>query len=115
LSYTTFAYRNLRIDKPVITANDELIVSVTVSNTGQREGKEVVQVYVGDLVASISPPGRRLRRFAKVDLAQGQSRTLTFKLRRDDLSFIGADNKSVLEPGEFEVKVGGLTQRFTLR
>jgi beta-glucosidase len=115
LSYTTFAYRDLRIDKPVITDKDELTVSVNVSNTGQRAGKEVVQVYVGDLVASISPPGRRLRRFAKVELQPGESRTVSFKLRREDLSFIGADNKSVVEPGEFEVMVGGLTQRFTLR
>jgi len=66
-------------------------------------------------VASISPPGRRLRRFAKVDLQPGQSRTLSFKLRRDDLSFIGADNKPIAEPGEFEVKIADLSQRFTLK
>ena len=115
LSYTTFAYKDLRIDKPIITDRDELTVNVTVTNTGARAGKEVVQVYVSDLVASISPPSRRLRRFAKVDLQPGQSRTLTFKLGREDLSFIGADNKAVVEPGEFDVTVGGLTQRFTLR
>jgi beta-glucosidase len=115
LSYTTFAYKDLKLDKPNITANDELTVTVTVTNTGQRAGKEVVQVYVSDLVASISPPGRRLRRFAKVDLQPGQSRTLSFKLRREDLSFIGADNKPVVEPGEFEVKISDLSQRFTLK
>ena len=115
LSYTTFAYRDLRIDKPTISGNDELAVSVTVTNTGQRAGKEAVLVYVSDLVASLSPPNRRLRRFAKVSLEPNQSRTLTFKLRRDDLSFIGADNKPVVEPGEFEVRIGELTQRFTLR
>ena len=115
LSYTTFAYSDLRLGKQVITANEELPVSVTVTNTGRRAGKEAVLVYVSDLVASISPPGRRLRRFAKVSLEPGQSRTLTFKLRRDDLSFIGADNKPVAEPGEFDVRVGGLTQRFTLK
>jgi beta-glucosidase len=115
LSYTTFAYSDLRLGKQVITANEELPVSVTVTNTGRRAGKEAVLVYVSDLVASISPPRRRLRRFAKISLEPGQSRTLTFKLRRDDLSFIGADNKPVAEPGEFDVKVGGLTQRFTLK
>jgi beta-glucosidase len=115
LSYTTFAYKDLRLDRSTISANDELTVTVTVTNTGQRAGKEVVQVYVSDLVASLSPPGRRLRRFAKVDLAPGQSRTLTFKLRREDLSFIGADNKPVVEPGEFDVKIADLSQRFTLR
>ena len=115
LSYTTFGYKDLRLDRSTISANDELTVTVTVTNTGQRAGKEVVQVYVSDLVASISPPGKRLRRFAKVDLQPGQSRTLTFKLSREDLSFIGTDNKPVAEPGEFDVTVGGLTQRFTLR
>jgi beta-glucosidase len=115
LSYTTFAYKDLRLDKQTISSNDELTVSVTVTNTGRRAGKESVLVYVSDLVASISPPNRRLRRFAKVNLEPNQSRTLTFKLRRDDLSFIGADNKPTLEPGEFEVKIGDLSQRFTLR
>jgi beta-glucosidase len=115
LSYTTFAYSDLRLGKQVITANEELPVSVTVTNTGSRAGKEAVLVYVSDLVASISPPRRRLRRFAKISLEPGQSRTLTFKLRRDDLSFIGADNKPVAEPGEFDVRVGGISQRFTLQ
>jgi beta-glucosidase len=115
LSYTTFAYSDLRLGKQTISANEEVPVSVTVTNIGKRAGKEAVLLYVSDLVASISPPNRRLRRFAKVNLDPGQSRTLTFKLRRDDLSFIGADNKSVVEPGDFDVKVGGLTQRFTLK
>jgi beta-glucosidase len=115
LSYTTFAYKDLRLDKQTISGSDELGVSVTVTNTGARAGKEAVLVYVSDLVASISPPNRRLRRFAKVNLEPNQSRTLTFKIRRDDLSFIGADNKPTIEPGEFEVKIGGLSQRFTLR
>jgi beta-glucosidase len=70
---------------------------------------------VSDLVASISPPNKRLRRFAKINLEPGQSKTLTFKLRREDLSFIGADNKPIVEPGEFEVRIGTLTQKFTLK
>jgi beta-glucosidase len=115
LSYTTFAYKDLRVDKPTISVNDELSVTVTVTNTGQRAGKEAVLVYVTDLAASISPPNRRLRRFAKVNLQPNQSRTLTFILRRGDLSFIGADNKPTVEPGDFEVKIGDLSQRFTLR
>jgi len=115
LSYSTFAYKDLRLDKQTMSGNDELSVNVTVTNTGSRAGKEVVQLYVSDLVASISPPGKRLRRFAKVDLKPGESRTLTFTLGREDLSFINADNKPVTEPGEFDVTVGGLTQRFTLK
>ena len=115
LSYTTFTYSDLKLGKQVIGASEELPVSVTVTNAGQREGKEAVLVYVSDLAASISPPGKRLRRFAKINLKPGESRTLTFKLRNEDLSFINAENKLVSEPGEFEVRIGGLTQRFTLR
>ncbi|HLM24483.1 MAG TPA: glycoside hydrolase family 3 C-terminal domain-containing protein, partial [Pyrinomonadaceae bacterium] len=115
LSYTTFTYSDLRLGKQTISANEELPVSVTVTNSGQRAGKEAVLLYVSDLVASISPPGKRLRRFAKISLNPGQSRTLNFTLRADDLSFIGADNKRIVEPGEFDVKIAGLNQRFTLK
>jgi beta-glucosidase len=75
----------------------------------------VVQLYLSDLVASLSPAGKRLKRFAKVYLEPGQSRTLTFRLRKDDLSFIGTDNKPIVEPGEFEVRIGGLKDRFELK
>lgn len=115
LSYTTFAYSDLRLAKQTISANEEMPVSVTVKNTGNRAGKEAVLVYVSDLVASISPPGKRLRRFAKISLDPGQTKTLTFKLRREDLSFIGSDNKPVIEPGEFEVRIGNLVQKFTVK
>ena len=115
LSYTTFTYSDLRLNKQSISASEELTVSVTVTNSGRRAGKEVVLLYVSDLVASISPPNRRLRRFAKISLEPGQNRTLSFKLRADDLSFIGANNKPVVEPGEFDVTIGTLTQRFTLK
>jgi beta-glucosidase len=74
-----------------------------------------VQLYVSDLVASLSPAGKRLRRFAKVYLEPGQTRTLTFKLGRDDLSFIDTNNKAVVEPGEFEVTIAGLKDKFEVR
>ena len=115
LSYTTFTYSDLRLGKQTISGSEELPVSVTVTNSGKRPGKEAVLVYVSDLVASISPPGKRLRRFAKISLEPGQSKTLNFKLRREDLSFVAADNKWVAEPGEFDVKIGSLSQRFTLK
>jgi beta-glucosidase len=115
LSYTSFAYRDLRLSEKTISGNEELSVSVTVSNTGHRAGQEVAQLYVADLVASIAPAVKRLKRFAKISLPPGQSRTLTFKLRREDLSFIGSDNKPVAEPGDFEVMIGGLKERFTLK
>src|SRR6266436_2744236 len=115
LSYTTFAYSYLRLDRQTITSNGTLAVSVTVKNSGQRAGKEVVQLYVSDLVASLSPAGKRLKRFAKLYLEPGQTRTLTFKLGRDDLSFIDANNKAVVEPGEFEVTIAGLKGRFEFK
>jgi beta-glucosidase len=115
LSYTTFSYKDLRLSRKTIGAGDPLSVSITVTNSGRRAGKEVVQLYVSDLVASLSPPGKRLKRFAKVYLTPGQSRTLTFQLRPEDLSFIGANNKPVVEPGVFEVMVAGLKERFELK
>jgi beta-glucosidase len=115
LSYTTYAYTDLRVDRRQVPWNGAVGVSVTVRNTGQRAGKETVILYVRDVVASLTPPGRRVRRFAKVYLEPGQSRTLSFTLRPEDLSFIGADNRPLVEPGDFDVMVGGLTEKFTLQ
>src|SRR6266478_2374986 len=115
LSYTTFTYSDLRLNTKTVTGNGDLSASITVKNSGQRAGKEVVQLYVSDLVASLSPAGKRLKRFAKVYLEPGQSRTLTFQLSHDDLSFIGANNKPVVEPGEFEVTIAELKDRFVVK
>src|SRR5207248_2574823 len=84
LSYTTFAYSDLRLGQTAMRANGEMPVSVTVTNTGRRAGHETVILYVRDLVASLAPPGRRVRRFGKVYLEPGQSRALTFRLRGED-------------------------------
>ncbi|HSE33655.1 MAG TPA: glycoside hydrolase family 3 N-terminal domain-containing protein [Pyrinomonadaceae bacterium] len=115
LSYTTYSYKDLRLDKKTVAKQDEVAVSVTVTNTGSRAGKEVVQLYLTDLVASLTPAGKRLKRFAKIHLEPTQSRTVTFRLRQEDLAFIDTSNKAVVEPGEFEISVGGLKERFTLR
>jgi beta-glucosidase len=115
LSYTTFTYSDLRLGGKTIGKNDDLTVRVTVTNSGARAGKEVVHLYLSDLVASLTPPGKRLKRFAKVILQPGQARTLTFTLHQSDLSFIGSDNKPVIEPGDFEVTIGALKDRFTLK
>jgi beta-glucosidase len=105
----------LRLGKSTISRDEELAVNVTVTNSGRRAGQEVVQLYVSDLVAPIAPAGKRLKRFAKISLQPGQSRTLNFRLRREDLSFIGSDNQPIVEAGEFEVMIGGLKSRFTLQ
>jgi beta-glucosidase len=116
LSYTTFTYSNLQVTPQATGMTGPVKVSVSVTNSGQRSGKEAVIVYVRDVVASLSPAGKRVRRFAKISLEPGQSRTLTFVLRpAEDLSFIGTDNKPVVEPGEFEVMVGELKQTFNLK
>ncbi|HEY0083205.1 MAG TPA: glycoside hydrolase family 3 N-terminal domain-containing protein [Pyrinomonadaceae bacterium] len=116
LSYTSFAYSNLQLSRKTIPAGGgDVGVTVTVTNSGRRAGKEVIHLYVRDVVASLTPPGKRLKRFAKIHLEPGQSRTLSFMLNRDDLSFIGADNKPTIEPGDFEVFVGGLKDKFTLQ
>jgi beta-glucosidase len=115
LSYTTFTYSNLRLGGKTMPANGTMSVQVTVTNSGQRAGKETVILYVRDEVASLAPPGKRVKRFSKIYLEAGQSRDLTFTLRPDDLSFIGADNKPIIEPGDFDVMVGNLTDKFTLQ
>jgi beta-glucosidase len=114
LSYTTFAYSNLKLGQKTMAMNGRLSVSVTVTNTGHRAGAETAILYVRDVVATLAPAGKRVKRFAKVFLDPGQSRTLTFSLQRDDLSFIGAGDKPVLEPGDFDVMVGNLSDKFTL-
>jgi beta-glucosidase len=114
LSYTTFKYGDLNLSAKTLGERDTLNVNVTVTNAGRRAGEEVVQLYVRDLFASVTPPDRRLRRFAKIHLEAGQSRTLTFELSRDDFAFIGQENRPVVEAGDFDVLVGGLTERFTL-
>jgi beta-glucosidase len=114
LSYTSFAYSNLTVGPTTVSANAPINVSVQVTNTGTRSGKEVVQVYLRDVVATLTPRGKQLVRFAKVDLQPGASQTLTFTLNRSDLSYTGLDNKPVVEPGEFKIFVGNLQAGFTV-
>jgi beta-glucosidase len=108
LSYTTFDYANLRVDKTYLPlgSSEEVKISIDVTNTGAREGKEVVQLYSSDLYASLIPDVRRLRRFEKVTLAAGETKTVTFRITLSDLSFVNLENKRVVEPGEFELQVG---------
>jgi len=115
LSYTTFQYSDLVLSQKTVPPNGQVTVSFKVTNTGTRAGKETAILYLRDEVATLSPNGKRVKRFAKIYLDPGQSRTLTFKLSREDFSYIGTDNKPVVEPGDFTVLVGGLTEKFTLK
>ncbi len=114
LSYTTFEYSNLIINKKSFSPDETATVSVTVKNTGNKEGKEVAQLFTSELVASITPDVKRLRRFEKVDLKPGESKTVTFKLPLKDLAFVNTDNKKILEAGEFKIEVNDLTTMFTV-
>ena len=107
LSYTTFEYGNLKLNKQTIQGNDEIEVSVDVSNTGNFDGEEVVQLYVRDLVASVTRPLKELKGFNKILIKKGDTETVTFKLSANDLAFYHQNLQFFAEPGEFMVFVGG--------
>lgn len=107
LSYTTFAYSNLRVDHPQFTADDLLTFTVDVTNTGTVAGREPVLLFASDLVASLTPDNRRLRAFDKTPLLQpGQTVTMTLRVKGSDLAFVGYDGKWVLEAGDFRIQAG---------
>jgi beta-glucosidase len=113
LSYTRFAYSDLTVRRDSVPTADlrrgeAVEVAVTVTNAGERAGKDVVQLYLSDLVASVTPSVKELVRFAKVDLAPGESTRLSFALTADDLSLIGRDGAPVVEPGAFRLQVEDL-------
>jgi beta-glucosidase len=115
LSYTKFAYSDFALSSANLTKGGSITVSVVVKNTGDRAGKEVVQLYVSDVYRSISPPNRELKGFQKIELQPSESRTVSFKLSPADLTFVGLDNKWITEPGAFKASVANLEGNFTLQ
>ena len=113
LSYTTFEYANLRVDKAHFTKDDVLTVSVDVTNKGSMAGKESILLYSSDLIASMTPDGRRLRQFDKISLNPGETRTVTLQLPASDLAFVGYDGRWRLEEGDFLLTVGSLSTQVT--
>jgi beta-glucosidase len=113
LSYTSFEYNDLQLSSATLTGNAKLTVSITVKNTGNRDGKHTVELYSRDLYASITPNMRRLRAFQKISLKAGESRKVIFTLDKNDLAFVNAQLKTVTEPGEFEVMIGDKKAKFT--
>lgn len=113
LSYTTFAYDRLSVNKPSFTAGDELVFTVDVTNTGDKAGKESVLLFSSDLVASLTPDIRRLRAFEKVELQPGETKTVTLKVKGSDLAFVGYDGKWILEKGDFRIQTGKQTLNIT--
>ncbi len=113
LSYTSYAYSNLKVDKSSFAPGDVITVSVDVTNTGSVEGKESVLLYSSDLVASSTPDIKRLRGFDKISLKPGETKTVTLKLAADDLAFVGYDGLWRLEKGDFVLACGGKTVTVT--
>ena len=113
LSYTSYAYSNLKVDKSSFAPGDVITVSVDVTNTGSVEGKESVLLYSSDLVASSTPDIKRLRGFDKISLKPGETKTVTLKLAADDLAFVGYDGLWRLEKGDFMLACGGKTVTVT--
>ncbi|MEH6703766.1 MAG: beta-glucosidase BglX [Galbibacter orientalis] len=107
LSYTSFEYADLKINKDKISQGEAVEVSVTLKNTGNFDGEEVVQLYLHDVVRSITPPNRELKGFKKVFLKKNESKEVTITLQPEDLKFYNSDLEFVAEPGTFEVFVGG--------
>ena len=110
LSYTTFQYSDIALSTPVMGQNGSTTAVVTVTNTGKRDGAEVVQLYIRDLVGSITRPVRELKGFEKVFLKAGESKTVSFKITPELLRFYDYDLNHVAEPGDFDVMIGGSSQ-----
>lgn len=119
LSYTTFRFSDITLNRSSIGMDNELVASVTVTNTGDRAGSEVVQLYIRDLVGSVTRPVKELKGFEKIYLQPNESRTIRFTIAPEMLKFYNADLKFVAEPGDFDVMIGPdsrnvKTARFTL-
>ena len=120
LSYTTFQYSDVKLSATEMGRNGKLTASVTVTNTGKRDGAEVVQLYIRDLVGSITRPVKELKGFEKIFLKAGESKTVSFDIDEPLLRFYNYNLEHVAEAGEFDVMIGGSSQqvktaRFTLK
>jgi len=107
LSYTTFTYGDVKVSSNTLKGNQALNASVTVTNSGDKEGKEVVQLYIHDVVGSSTRPVKELKGFQKIELKAGETKTVTFKITPEDLKFYNYDLKYDWEAGDFEIMIGG--------
>jgi beta-glucosidase len=114
LSYTTFEYKSMQVSGKEFTADGICEITVEVANTGKRDGKEVVQLYVNDVVSSVVTPIKELRRFEKVFIPVGETRKVTFSLPMKELALWNSDMKEVVEPGDFELQVGAASDDIRL-
>ncbi|WP_299183111.1 glycoside hydrolase family 3 N-terminal domain-containing protein [uncultured Aquimarina sp.] len=115
LSYTSFKYSDLSLSSTQMTQDGSIKVSVQVTNTGNRKGKEVVLLFVSDLYASITPEVRALKGYEKIDLNKGESKEVSFTITKDELSFVNESLETIAESGEFEISIGDLKKKFELK
>jgi len=106
LSYTTYKYSNLKLSTKKIVVGGAVSVTVDVTNTGDIDGDEIVQLYIHDMVSSVTRPVQELKDFARIHLKKGETKTVSFSITADKLQYYGLDMKRIVEPGEFEVQVG---------
>jgi beta-glucosidase len=106
LSYTSFTYGNLFISSNKMTASETINVSVPITNSGKFDGKEVVQLYIRDVIGSVTRPLKELKGFKKIEIKKGETKTVTFEISIEDLKFYNADLQFVAEPGKFEIFIG---------
>jgi beta-glucosidase len=106
LSYTSFSYSPITLSAPLLTESGKITATVTVTNTGQREGKHSVELYTHQQYASITPNMQRLRAFKKISLKPGETQTVSFTLNAADIAFVNNSLKTVTEPGSFDVMIG---------
>ena len=106
LSYTTYKYSNLKLDAKKVNAAEPVKVTIDVTNSGDRDGDEIVQLYIRDMVSTVTRPIQELKDFARIHLVKGETKTVTFEISAEKLQYYGPDMKRIVEPGEFEVQVG---------
>ncbi|HET6995400.1 MAG TPA: glycoside hydrolase family 3 N-terminal domain-containing protein [Chitinophagaceae bacterium] len=115
LSYTSFEYGDIKLSSATLSGNAKLTASITVKNTGSRDGKHSVELYTRDMYASITPSMKRLRAFQKISLKAGETKTVSFTLDKNDLAFVNGKLKWVTEPGDFEIMIGDKKTTFSYK
>jgi beta-glucosidase len=115
LSYTSFEYGNIQLSSTSLSGSTKLTVSITVKNTGSRDGKHTIELYTRDMYASITPSMKRLRAFQKISLKAGETKTVSFTLDKNDLAFVNSKLKWVTEPGDFEIMIGEKKATFSYK
>jgi beta-glucosidase len=114
LSYSRFAYSDLQIEKPIISSGENQIVKVNIKNTSNRRGTEIAQLYLRDSYSSVGTPVIQLRGFQRIELEPNQQKEVVFTLLPDDLALWNANMERVVEPGEFQIKIGSSSDNIRL-